>query len=122
MSKIANVIKGFISTIWNKFKSGIDLQNGWLPFINSQLKWSFAFSLRIATVILVILAIKYFGVVKAMRGLVLYDALGIKPQSSEVISAPDINYDSDLVSIDDIINMLESKTSKKEKKDETKTK
>ena len=122
MGQVGTTIKGWISSLWTKLKSGIDLQNGWIPFINSQLKWVFALGVRIGAIILILLAIKYLGIMKSLRGLVMGDMLGIKQESVDVISSPDIKYDTDLVSIDDVIKMLESKKSQKEKKDEKKTK
>lgn len=98
--------------IFEKLKSKLDLDKGWLPFINQQLKWGLAFFIRIATVVITILfvlfLIKWSGIVTDIRSL-LYKKLEITPKNSNVISSPDINYDKDLRSLGDIIDMLESK-------------
>jgi len=111
--------KNFISNFWGKIKANVDTEHGWFPFLNSQLKWAIGFLIRtmtlVFTLILIIMTLKHFKVVSSLRSIVVQDALNIKDEGSEVVSYPDINYTGDLKSIDDVIEMLESKKKEKNK-------
>lgn len=109
-----------ISTIFEKIKSSFNLENGWIPLLNSQAKWSVAFFIRISSIVLTILfvlfLIKFSGIVKELQSIAGdRQGLGIEPKDSTIKSSPDINYDKELNNMADIIKMLKGK--KKEKED-----
>ena len=112
ISSTGRVVLEGIKSVWDRFQLGIDLNQGWAPFINSQLKWSVSWIIRVSavalSVVVVVLIVKYSGV----KNMVLQDVMEIKPKSSNVISSPNINYDKDLKSIDSVLKMMESKKSK----------
>jgi len=122
MSSITESANNVVISAWNKFKSSINLTDGWIPFINAQLKWVAALVIRIGGIVLILLLIKFLGVAKSIRGLIIYDALGIRDRGSDVISTPNINYTSDIKNIDDVIKILESKKGQGDEKNEKKDK
>jgi len=126
MSVITSVKTFFqkIIEFLKKIMPKIDTAAGWLPFTNSQLKWSFGITLRVVVIIiclfLTLVLVKQFDIAKRARDVFVHDLWGIIDKGSTVISSPDINYNDDLKSIDDVIKMMESK--KKGKANETNTK
>jgi hypothetical protein len=103
----------WLDTIKNWTVSKIDLTQGWIPFVNSNLKWAFSFTIRVFTItfciIGLIIVIKYFKVVKDLRYLVMNDGLNIKEIETTVTSYPKINYDQDIKNVDQLIQFLEKK-------------
>jgi hypothetical protein len=105
--------------LFQKIKSSFNLESGWLPYINEQLKWSFAFFSRVvaisATIIFVILMVKLTGVIKVLKAIASdKQEFGISTKDATVISAPDINYDKDLKDINSVLKMLKGKKAEKE--------
>lgn len=85
----------------------------WLHLVNENLKWAFTFLCRLFSialaVIIIIYTLKVTGVVKDLRKLIMEDGLNIIPLETEIISSPEVDYTKDLIDIDSVLQLLESK-------------
>jgi len=97
----------------------IFLKEEWLPFLNTNLKWGVSLFLRTMfitiTIVMILLTIKYTGIVKHIRSMALEDIMGITPKETTVISVPDIDYTSDISDLDKLIQALEGQKTNEEK-------
>lgn len=102
----------------------IFLQKDWLPFLNINLKWGVTLLLRaifiVLTIISIILLLKFSGILKNARELVVQDVMGVTPKNTIIISAPDIDYKSDLDDISNLIDFLEKSREPSKNEDATK--
>jgi hypothetical protein len=106
---VKDVLTNFFKSIGSKF----DLENGWLPFINSNIKWSVSLCGRVIagamTLFVLVQIVKCTGVLKDLKSVVNQDILGITPKGTTVISYPNINYEKDIKTIEDLLKILKQK-------------
>lgn len=96
------------NALQEKFR--FDLTAGWLPFLNTQLKWAVGFFIRtlamIGTIIVVLLVVHWTGVLEKVKVMVVSKQVTVKDKGTVTVSVPLIDYTDDLKNIDSIIDML----------------
>jgi len=113
--------------IFEKLKAKFDLENGWIPFVNEQLKWGTAFFVRITAIVLTMLfvlyLVKWSNIIKELRSIISgKERIHVTSEGSDIISSPDINYEKDLKGLTSVIKMLENKKKIKKGVDEKENK
>jgi len=117
MAENTGKVKKNIKESWFNIK--FDVDKPWLQLINDQLKWSFLFFTKslsyIGAIIFIVTLVRFTGIIKNVRNLVEEEVFGIVQQKISLVSSPNITHKGALKETSDIIKMLESKKSKKNK-------
>jgi len=114
-------IKQSLISWWSKKKPIILKEDGWFVVINTSLKWSISFSIRlfitIYIAVLFLLSLYHLGVIDRLKSTLISDPVSVTAgDPSNLTKESVVDYKNDIQDIDTLLKFLRSKKNVEETK------